>query len=116
MFEMATETVPRMKPLARFPSTIRDVSLLADLNVTHASIKNVFEQNKLIAKAVLEDVYEGDGIPEQKCSLTFRLYLQSPIKTLSSGEVNDAINKVLDKLKAETGIILRGTEGQFEQR
>ena len=116
MFEMATETVPRMKPLARFPSTIRDVSLLVDLNVTYASIKNVFEQNKLIAKAVLEDVYEGDGIPEQKCSLTFRLYLQSPIKTLSSGEVNDAINKVLDKLKAETGIILRGTEGQFEQR
>ena len=114
MFEMATETFPRMKPLARFPSTIRDVSLLVDLNVTYASIKNVFEQNKLIAKAVLEDVYEGDGIPEQKCSLTFRLYLQSPIKTLSSGEVNDAINKVLDKLKAETGSILRGTEGQFE--
>lgn len=110
MFDMTTQTIPRMKPLARFPSTIRDVSLLVDRDVTSAVIKNVFERNKLITRAVLEDVYEGDGIPDKKCSLTFRVYLQSPIKTLSSGEVNNVMNKTLEILKAETGAFLRGTE------
>jgi phenylalanyl-tRNA synthetase beta chain len=112
MFEMATETIPRIKALARFPSTIRAVSLLVDRKVTSVSIQSIFQRNKLITKAVLEDVYEGDGIPGQKCSLTFRVYLQSPIKTLSSDEANNVIDKVLGILKSETGAILRGTEGQ----
>ena len=100
-----------LRPLSRYPSSIRDIAILVSKDVSSAGIRSVIESQPLVDRAVLFDAYEGEGVPPGKSSLAYRLYFQSAEKTLSSEEVGQALSKVVKSLEREVGAVLRGGEG-----
>lgn len=50
----------------------------------------------------LVDVYEGEGVPEGKRSVTLRLEYQADDRTLRDAEVDSMHGRVLDELKSRT--------------
>ncbi|MBM3926278.1 MAG: phenylalanine--tRNA ligase subunit beta [SAR202 cluster bacterium] len=97
-----------LKALARYPASIRDITVLADKGVASAKMLRIIEGQPLVESAVFYDAYEGKGVPEGKSSLTFRIYFQSAEKTLSSEEVGKALERVVKALEREAGAALRG--------
>jgi phenylalanyl-tRNA synthetase beta chain len=101
------ETPVRYSPLPRFPSIVRDVSLLVDRKTTVAELlKAVNDQeleNCLGAKFV--GSYEGEGIPENKRSVTLRLEYRAADRTLRDEEVDEIhwplVKALQEKFSAE---------------
>ncbi len=102
IIKMASEE-KKYSPIARFPETTRDLSILTPLET---SFKEVLNGIKDCAPDFLEDVqlfdvYQGKGIPEKNKSLTLRLTYRGD-RTLTAEEVNifqDEIIKGIEKNK-----------------
>ena len=97
------------KHLAEYPMVDYDLSLLFDLSVKWEDILDTLSQidNQLIHKIRFVDEYTGEQIPEHKKSVTIRLLIGSFEKTLTSKEIKDCIDVVIDKLKISLGGELR---------
>jgi phenylalanyl-tRNA synthetase beta chain len=108
--EVLPERGRGIKPLARYPASLRDLSLLVDREVPAARVLSIIESQALVDRVVLFDAYEGEGVPPGKSSLAYRLHFQSPSKTLSSEEVGKALDKVVRALQRNVGAVLRGGE------
>lgn len=90
-------------PLPRFPSIVRDVSLLLDRKVTVAELL-AFTLNLKIENLVATRFvgsYEGEGIPEGKRSVTLRLEYRASDRTLRDEEVDRMHIAVVSALKIE---------------
>ena len=97
----------RFKPIGRFPSAIRDLSILVDQDVAAAKVRQIIAGHPLVGKVMLFDVYTGGSVPVGKRSLAYNIYFQSPDRTLTAEEVNEALRTVLDSLEREVGAQLR---------
>ena len=115
MFELDLENLLTVIPqrgrryelIGRFPSATRDLSVLVDQDVPAARIQEIITKQRLVVRALLFDVYTGENIPTGKRSLAYHIYFQSPDRTLTSEEVNRAIQSVLSSLSREVGAELR---------
>ena len=116
IFELALHNVldampgggPRYMPVGRFPSAIRDLSILVDLGVPAAKIQHVIESEPLVNRVLLFDVYTGEKVPAGKRSLGYHIHFQSPERTLTADEVSRAFRAVVDSLEREVAAELRG--------
>ena len=81
----------RYSPLPRFPSIVRDVSLLVDRKVTVAELILAANAQKVENCIDVEfvGVYEGEGIPEGKRSVTLRFEYRAAGRTLRDEEVDE---------------------------
>jgi len=101
----APERAARYAPLPRFPSVVRDVSLLADRGVTYAEMRDAalglrIEECRGVS---LVDVYEGAGLPEGKRSVTLRFEYRADDRTLRDEEVDAMHARVVAALETELG-------------
>jgi phenylalanyl-tRNA synthetase beta chain len=115
--ELATEAelVRRFQPLARYPEVERELAVVVDEAVRWADVQRVIQ-------GLAIDILEGFGPPEApyrgaqvgqgRKSLTFPLTFRSPVRTLSSEEVAEAVGRIVGALAGELGAQLRveGTE------
>ncbi len=99
--------VQRFVPLARFQGSYRDMALLVDVDVQTSRLESIIKRHGLVESVTLFDVYAGQGVPEGKRSLAFRLHLQSPRGTLTAETINAVHAQVLRDLERETGARLR---------
>lgn len=99
----------RFQPIAKFPETYRDISILVDRSVTSQQISDLIFKtgSPLIQKVELYDHFEGKKIQADKKSLTFALSFQSLDRTLSDEEVTPLFEKIVQTLKDELGASLR---------
>ncbi len=107
---LATEESPaRYRPLARFPSVMRDISLLIDRRVTFAEMRRAVIDLNLenLRTVALVDVYEGANVPEGKRSVTLRAEYRAMGRTLRDDEVSEMHERVVSLLKANFGGELR---------
>ncbi|MBC8287176.1 MAG: phenylalanine--tRNA ligase subunit beta [Nitrospinae bacterium] len=107
--ENALSSSLRFQPIARFPETYRDISILVDRSVTSQRIADMILKtgSPLIQKVELYDHFEGKKIQADKKSLTFALSFQSADRTLSDEEVAPLFEKIIQTLKNELGASLR---------
>jgi phenylalanyl-tRNA synthetase beta chain len=98
----------RFGQVVRFPAVYRDISLIASLDTTVASVEQEIRAlgGPLLRGAVLFDVYQGKGIPEGTRSLAFSLAYGDPSRTLRDQEV-DEVHDALRRNLVEKGFILR---------
>jgi phenylalanyl-tRNA synthetase beta chain len=77
-------------PLPRFPSIVRDVSLLVDRKVTVAELLRAARDRRVehFIGAKFVNAYEGEGIPNGKRSITLRFEYRADDRTLRDEEVN----------------------------
>ena len=96
--------------LSPFPSASRDLSMLADRNIPADKISQIIQRHHLVRHTLPFDVYTGENIPTSKRSLAFRICFQSYERTLTSEEVNDALQGVVNALEQQLGITVRGLQ------
>ena len=91
------------EPWARFPESARDMAIVIDEAVDASEVLAIASRNKLVTFSNVIDIYRGRGLPPGKKSLTFRLTMQSPSRTLTSGQVDRVENAILRSLQNELG-------------
>lgn len=106
----SAEELSRYTPLPRFPSVVRDVSLLADRGAGYGRMRRAvlslgIEECRGVA---LVDVYEGANVPEGKRSVTLRVEYRADDRTLRDEEADQMHARVVAALEHEFGATLRG--------
>ncbi|HEX8888408.1 MAG TPA: phenylalanine--tRNA ligase subunit beta, partial [Pyrinomonadaceae bacterium] len=98
------------RPLARYPSVVRDVSLLVDRRVTLAEMLDAIRQEGIeyCRDAQLVDVYEGAKLPEDKRSVTLRVEYRADDRTLRDEEVDEMHARIVQALERRFKAQLRG--------
>lgn len=101
--------LPRTRPLPRFPSIVRDVSILVDDTLLAADVRGTIQSAAppTLVRAFEFDRYQGKGIPEGKVSLSYRLTFQAPDRTLTDAEADAATNAIVEALAAAHGAVRR---------
>ena len=96
------------QPLPRHPASVRDLSLLAGVEVAVADIEAAIKKGagKVLESVKLFDVYQGHQVPEGKKSVSYSLTLRAPDRTLTVEECDKVMEKVLKALE-EIGISMR---------
>jgi len=93
------------RPLPKYPSVTRDVSLLIKRNLSFAEIRNaIAEQDAELCRSVeFVDVYEGKGIANDERSITIRLEYRSDERTLIDEEVDAVHSQIIKNLENNLG-------------
>jgi phenylalanyl-tRNA synthetase beta chain len=107
ILEALPEKGRRYEAVGRFPSAIRDVSILVDADVSSDRVQAAIARQALVTQVVLFDVYAGGNIAPDKRSLAYHIHFQAPDRTLTSDEVARALKRVVDSLAKEVGGELR---------
>jgi phenylalanyl-tRNA synthetase beta chain len=89
--------------LPRFPSIVRDVSLLVDRKITRATLMQAIGDQRPahFVRSEFVGTYEGEGIPDDKRSLTFRLEYRADDRTLRDDEVDEIHWRVVEAIKQQ---------------
>jgi len=95
--------------MPRFPEVRRDLALLLDESVSYDDLRKAALKagKKLLTRVSLFDVYRGDKIPAGKKQYALSFVLQDPERTLTDGEVESAMGKILAAFQNQFGAALR---------
>jgi phenylalanyl-tRNA synthetase beta chain len=87
-------------PLPRYPSVVRDVTLLASRDVNFSDLVRAVESEQIAdyAGVSLVGVYEGENIPTDRRSVTLRLEYRSDDRTLRDEEIEERHRALIDSL------------------
>jgi phenylalanyl-tRNA synthetase beta chain len=99
----------RFRPLPKFPSVYRDLSLIVDDDLEVEKVAGAiwnFDQ-PFIDEVNLFDVYRGAPIPEGKKGVSYRIRYQASDRTLTDEEVNRYHEKVIFQLREIFQVELR---------
>jgi phenylalanyl-tRNA synthetase beta chain len=108
----AAPAAVRVQALPKFPSVERDLSLVLPRTLAYAAV----EKALLAAKAPhlqsvgLKDVFvdpSGAKLPPDRRSVTVTLTFRDEARTLTSDEVDRAVETLRDHAKAELGAVFR---------
>ena len=91
--------------LPRFPSIVRDLSMLVDDILPAATVRGTIRSSApttLVSIAEF-DRYQGKGVPDGRISLSLRLTFRAPDRTLTDDEVQAATNRIIEALRATHG-------------
>lgn len=98
----------KFKVLPRFPSMSFDVSALVDKRTSVASVQKAVrsaDAEKWMEAVELFDIYEGKNIPEDKKSLSFRITIRHPERTLTEKEYQGLQSSAFIAIEKMGGII-----------
>jgi phenylalanyl-tRNA synthetase beta chain len=95
----------KVEPLPRYPSIVRDVSVLVDEALPAATVRGTI---RAAAPATLVSItefdrYQGKGVPEGRTSLSLRLTFRAPDRTLTDEEVEAATDTIVQALRSAHG-------------
>jgi phenylalanyl-tRNA synthetase beta chain len=100
----------KFQPMPEFPSVERDLVFLFDKTTTSESILQTVRKacGQQLVSATIFDLYDGQGVPEDKISLGVRFTLQEPKRTLTQEDSDKAMQSVIDAMAKAYGAELRG--------
>ncbi|MEP6718605.1 MAG: phenylalanine--tRNA ligase subunit beta, partial [bacterium] len=99
VFEIS-ETEIKYKALPRYPSVVRDVTLLVNRDISFGGLVAGIESERVddYQGVKLVGTYEGQNIPDDKRSITLRIEYRSDQRTLRDEEVEERHRRLLDSL------------------
>jgi phenylalanyl-tRNA synthetase beta chain len=101
-----------VRPLPRYPSVIRDISIVVSDTLPAAIIRGTIQSAGESGRAPLVatgffDRYTGQGVPEGHVSISVRLIFQAADRTLTDTEVQESVEAIVGALAAAHGAIQR---------
>ena len=92
-----------------YPSISRDLALVVNIDITHASIEALINKNKpkMLESFDLFDIYKGNGIKKDKKSMAYNFVYRSLNDTLTDKRVNKVHQKLIDILCTELSAEIR---------
>jgi phenylalanyl-tRNA synthetase beta chain len=99
LLESAQQPV-QYKPLPRYPSVVRDVTLLVARDISFAELLDAVNSERIAdySSAKLVGTYEGKNIPADKRSVTLRIEYRSEEGTLRDDQVEERHRGLIDSL------------------
>jgi phenylalanyl-tRNA synthetase beta chain len=99
----------KFKPIPKYPSVSRDLALLVGENITFEALKNVALSviGNLLTEVTLFDVYSGKNIDADKKSYGLRFTLSDPEQTLTDGQIDQSMKKLLTAFEQQFNAKLR---------
>lgn len=100
---------PQLRPVSNQPAVRRDLALVVDREVAAADLAELIRRRggEALVSVSVFDRYEGEGVPEGRVSLAFRLVFQRPDRTLTDAEVGAAVEEIVRGLEERFGAVLR---------
>lgn len=98
---LAAEELPvQYEPLTRYPSVVRDLTILVDRQITLEELLRTIEEQQVddCRGAQLVGTYEGANIPEDRRAVTLRIEYRSDERTLRDEEVEERQRGLIDSL------------------
>jgi len=107
--EMGGSQLPRFREMSKFPALRRDLAVIVDDAISSAAVQHEIREaaGTLLEQVQLFDVYKGKGIDSGKKSLALGLTLQDSSRTLTDGDVDIVMERVLTRLRDNFGATLR---------
>jgi len=95
----------RAASLPRFPSIVRDISMLVDESLPAAAVRGTIRSGApaTLVSIVEFDRYQGKGVPDGKVSLSVRLTFRAADRTLTDEDAQAATDAIVAALKAAHG-------------
>lgn len=89
------------KATPRYPASTRDLSLLCDEELPIIEIEKVIRASagNCLEDVKLFDVYKGEQVAESQKSVSYSLVMRSPNGTMTDGEADAAVKRVLKALE-----------------
>jgi phenylalanyl-tRNA synthetase beta chain len=108
------DAVARILPLPRYPSIVRDLSIVVDERLPAAAVRGTIRANAPATLVTLGefDRYQGPNVPPGRVSLSMRLTFRDTDRTLTDADVNEAVDAVVGALAREHGATLRGPSAE----
>ena len=99
---MATARPAPIAPLARFPSVVRDLSIIVSDRLPAADVRGTIQASAPLTLVEIRefDRYRGKGVPDGHVSLSIRRTFRDPDRTLTDAEVNKLLDAVAQKAGA----------------
>jgi phenylalanyl-tRNA synthetase beta chain len=114
VFELETESglsaaVPSFREVSRFPSVRRDVAVVVAGQVTVGALLDCVRRSAgaLLTDLVVFDIYRGRGIAEGFKSVALGLNLQDVSRTLTDGDTDAVVARVVADLEREHSATIR---------
>ncbi|HEX6331970.1 MAG TPA: phenylalanine--tRNA ligase subunit beta [Actinomycetota bacterium] len=103
-------TVVREPP--RFPPVRRDLAFTVDAATPAGAVRDALVEagGDLVDACLLFDVHVGPPLPADTKSLAFSVDFRAGDRTLTDGEVTEAVNALADRLERDLGATLRSSE------
>ena len=94
-----------VESLPRFPSIVRDISMLVDDTLPAATVRGTIRSSapSTLVSIVEFDRYQGKGVPDGRVSLSLRLTFRAPDRTLTDDEVQAATDRIVEALRTAHG-------------
>ncbi|MGH9371523.1 MAG: phenylalanine--tRNA ligase subunit beta [Vicinamibacterales bacterium] len=105
LFAAAAGDDVRAESLPRYPSVVRDVSLLIPEALPASAVRGTIRSAapSTLVSIVEFDRYTGKGVPQAQVSLSLRLTFRAPDRTLTDDEVQVAMEVIVASLRAAHG-------------
>jgi phenylalanyl-tRNA synthetase beta chain len=102
--------VPQLRPLSRFPSVHRDISLVVPESLQFEKIESLTRSLNLEFLESIEFVttFRGKPLEAGSKSVTIALVFRSPTATLTGEQVEDSVQRAIAAAKEKLGATLRG--------
>lgn len=96
------------KPLPKFPSVRRDISLIVDKKISAGDIINKINSvSRLVEDAWIFDYFQSESLSKDKKSVGISILLRSDIKTLTDDDANEVQKLAINELNNSLGAELR---------
>ena len=112
MFNLISINNTKYKPVSKFPSVTRDLSLLVPKSVSYLDVENTIKQtsSQLLKEVSLFDVYEGEGVETSKKSYAISFLFRDESETLRDADIDKEMFIIFNKLQSKYNIALRDGE------
>ena len=103
------ESSKSFEEYSKFPSSARDLAFIFDKEVNADEIKEVIQNSagEFYKDLEIFDIYEGERIDAGKKSIALSISWQSSSKTLLDGDIDTAVEKIVNSIKKELDGTLR---------
>jgi len=99
----------KFKEQNKYPSIIKDVSFVMPLTMESLTVEKEIKKSagKLLKSVEVFDLYRGDAIDASEKSIAYSLVFEDDTRTLTTEEVNEVFNKVIDEVCKKLGLTIR---------
>ncbi len=99
----------KFQELNKFPSILKDVAFVIPTKLNSGEVeKEIWRSGKKLLKNVVAfDIYKGDSIKEDEVSIAYSLTFEDDTRTLTTEEVNEQFNKIIDEVTKKLHIKIR---------
>ena len=106
---ISSRQIPAYQEVSKLLPVRRDLAVVLDENIAVGDVFSAIKKANipLILEVALFDLYQGQGVPENKKSLALSVLMHDTQKTLTDSDADTTITNLLQLLQNDFGATLR---------